>query len=192
MAQAFDRALETLSPAQRWRVWMGRIEAAVFSSATPLSTQELGRLVGEGVSVDLVIADIQAELTERPYALVPVAGGWMMRTRAQFAQAIRAVADVGAQVLDLSEFEMTVLAAIAYHQPLTRAGLKEIFGKDISRDLVGRLGAQGLITTGPRSPRAGAPYTYVTTPEFLTAFDLGTLRDLPDMDLLDETGLPQR
>lgn len=192
MAQAFDRALETLSPAQRWRVWMGRIEAAVFSSATPLSTQELGRLVGEGVSVDLVIADIQAELTERPYALVPVAGGWMMRTRAQFAQAIRAVADVGAQVLDLSEFEMTVLAAIAYHQPLTRAGLKDIFGKDISRDLVGRLGAQGLITTGPRSPRAGAPYTYVTTPEFLTAFDLGTLRDLPDMDLLDETGLPQR
>lgn len=192
MAQAFDRALETLSPAQRWRVWMGRIEAAVFSSATPLSTQELGRLVGEGVSVDLVIADIQAELTERPYALVPVADGWMMRTRAQFAQAIRVVADVGAQVLDLSEFEMTVLAAIAYHQPLTRAGLKDIFGKDISRDLVGRLGAQGLITTGPRSPRAGAPYTYVTTPAFLTAFDLGTLRDLPDMDLLDETGLPQR
>lgn len=192
MAQAFDRALETLSPAQRWRVWMGRIEAAVFASATPLSAQELGRLVGEGVSVDLVIADIQAELTERPYALVPVAGGWMMRTRAQFAEAIRAVADVGAQVLDLSEFEMTVLAAIAYHQPLTRAGLKDIFGKDISRDLVGRLGAQGLITTGPRSPRAGAPYTYVTTPEFLTAFDLGTLRDLPDMDLLDETGLPQR
>lgn len=192
MAQAFDRALETLSPAQRWRVWMGRIEAAVFASATPLRAQELGRLVGEGVSVDLLIADIQAELTERPYALVPVAGGWMMRTRAQFAEAIRAVADVDAQVLDLSEFEMTVLAAIAYHQPLTRAGLKEIFGKDISRDLVGRLGAQGLITTGPRSPRAGAPYTYVTTPAFLTAFDLGTLRDLPDMDLLDETGLAQR
>jgi segregation and condensation protein B len=43
--------------------------------------------------------------------------------------------------------------------------------------------------TGPRSPRAGAPYTYVTTPEFLVAFDLQSLRDLPDMGQLQDAGL---
>lgn len=31
--------------------------------------------------------------------------------------------------------------------------LRDIFGKDISRDLIGRLHARGLIATGPRSPR---------------------------------------
>jgi len=104
-------------------------------------------------------------------------------------QAIRVAADVNEQLMDLNKFEIAVLAAIAYHQPLTRGGLKDIFGKDISRDLIGRLRLRELITTGPRSPRAGAPYTYVTTPQFLVAFDLQSLRDLPDMEQLQDAGL---
>ena len=84
---------------------------------------------------------------------------------------------------------VAVLAAIAYHQPVTRDGLKDIFGKDISRDLIGRLHAQDLIGTGPRSPRRGAPYTYVTTERFLTAFDLESLHDLPAREQLQDAGL---
>ena len=84
---------------------------------------------------------------------------------------------------------MAVLCAIAYHQPIDRAGLADIFGKEVSRDLLARLRARDLIATGPRSPRAGAPYTYVTTQTFLVAFDLPTLRDLPDRELLEDAGL---
>ncbi len=168
---------------------MGRIEAVIFASATPVPRIDLARIVGQAASVDLLIEDIQAELTERPYELALVADGWMFRSRTQFADAIRAAADVGEQLLDLNEFEIAVLAAIAYHQPLTRDGLKDIFGKDISRDLIARLRAQDMITTGPRSPRAGAPYTYVTTQKFLVAFDLQSLRDLPDREGLEDAGL---
>ena len=82
-----------------------------------------------------------------------------------------------------------VLAAIAYHQPITRDGLKDIFGKEISRDLIGRLHARNLIGTGPRSPRRGAPYTFVTTEQFLVAFGLESLRDLPDREQLVDAGL---
>ena len=89
--------------------------------------------------------------------------------------AILVAADVGGQDLDLREFDIAVLAAIAYHQPITRDGLKDIFGKEISRDLTGRLHARGLIATGPRSPRRGAPYTFVTTEQFLVAFWVGNL-----------------
>nr|WP_315901071.1 SMC-Scp complex subunit ScpB [Leisingera daeponensis] len=96
---------------------------------------------------------------------------------ARLHPAIRAAADAGGQGLDLSEFDVAVLAAIAYHQPVTRDGLKEIFGKEISRDLTGRLHARGLIATGPRSPRRGAPYTFVTTGQFLAAFGLESLSD---------------
>ena len=152
-----DTELEDLPPELRWREWMGRIEAVIFASASPVSRVDLARIVGQGASVDLLIEDIQAELVSRPYELVAVADGWLMRTRVRFADAIRTAADVSEQLVDLNEFEVAVLASIAYHQPLTRDGLKDIFGKDISRDLVARLRAQELITTGPRSPRAGHP-----------------------------------
>jgi len=81
------------------------------------------------------------------------------------------------------------VAAVAYHQPITRDGLKDIFGKEISRDLIGRLHARGLIGTGPRSPQRGAPYTFVTTDAFLIAFDLETLHDLPDREQMEDAGL---
>ena len=67
--------------------------------------------------------------------------------------------------------------------------LKDIFGKEISRDLIGRLHARGLIGTGPRSPRRGAPYTYVTAEQFLVAFDLESLQDLPDREQLEDAGM---
>jgi len=168
---------------------MGRIEAVIFASASPVGREDLARVVGQGVSVDLLVEDIRAELSSRPYDLVAGAGGWMFRTRQPFAGAIKEAANVGDQILDLSEHEVAVLAAIAYHQPLTRDGLKDIFGKDISRDLIGRLRAQDLIATGPRSPRAGAPYTYVTTQKFLLVFGMQSLRDLPDREGLQDAGL---
>lgn len=184
-----DTELDNLPPELRWREWMGRIEAVIFASASPVSRGDLARVVGQGAAVDLLIEDIQTDLNDRPYELVAVADGWLMRTRTRFADAIHAAADVGDQHLDLDEFEVAVLASIAYHQPLTRDGLKDIFGKDISRDLIGRLRAQELIATGPRSPRAGAPYTYVTTQKFLMAFGMESLRDLPDRGELEDAGL---
>lgn len=97
----------------------------------------------------------------------------------------------GGSAIGLNEFDVAVLAAVAYNQPVTRDGLKDIFGKDISRDLIGRLHARNLIATGPRNPRRGAPYTFVTTEQFLTAFDLQSLRDLPDREQLEDLGLSE-
>jgi chromosome segregation and condensation protein ScpB len=78
---------------------------------------------------------------------------------------------------------------IAYFQPITRGELSSFFGKEVSRDLIGALRAQELITSGPRSPQPGAPYTYVTTKNFLSQFGLDTLRQLPDFEALEDAGL---
>ncbi|MEP3329560.1 SMC-Scp complex subunit ScpB [Sedimentitalea sp.] len=183
--EQFDRELEDLPAELRWREWMGRIEAVLFASASPVDRDSLARVIGQGASVELVIEDIRAELGNRPYELVQAAGGWMFRTRGQFADAVKAAADLGNGAMEFSEMEMAVLCAIAYHQPIDRSGLAEIFGKEISRDLLSRLRLRDLITTGPRSPRPGAPHTFVTTNGFLTTFDLQSLRDLPDLGLED-------
>ncbi|GGB26893.1 SMC-Scp complex subunit ScpB [Allosediminivita pacifica] len=185
-----DCELPDLPPELRWREWMRRIEAVLFASASPVPRDDLARVVGHGASVDLLVEDLAADLEGRAFEVTQVAGGWIFRTRAIYAPAIRAAADVGNKLLDLSEFDVAVLAAIAYHQPITRDGLKDIFGKEISRDLIGRLHARDLIGTGPRSPRRGAPYTFVTTEQFLVAFGLESLRDLPDQEQLEDAGAP--
>ena len=148
-------------------------------------------VVGQAASVDLLIEDLAADLEGRSFEVAKVSGGWMFRTRTAYAPAVRAAADVKNQLSDLNEFDVALLAAIAYHQPVTRDGLKDIFGKDISRDLIGRLHARELISTGPRSPRRGAPYTFVTTEQFLVTFDLESPRDLPDQEQLADAGLSE-
>jgi segregation and condensation protein B len=185
----FDRELADLPPELRWREWLRRVEAVLFASAAPVGREDLARVVGQGVSVDRLVADLEADLEGRPYEVARVAGGWTLRTRAAYGPAIRAAADVAGQALALTEFDLAVLAAIAFHQPISREGLKEIFGTEISRDLIGRLAERDLIGTGPREPRRGAPYTVVTTDRFLAAFGMESLRDLPDSEHLEDSGL---
>ena len=79
--------------------------------------------------------------------------------------------------------------AIAYFQPVTRGEISEMFGREISRDLIASLRGAGLIAAGPRSPQLGAPYAYVTTPGFLSQFGFESLRDLPDIEKLQDAGL---
>lgn len=187
--RTLDRELSDAPQEERWREWLRRIEAVLFASATPVPREDLSRVVGQGVSVELLIEDLSADLEGRSFEIARIADGWILRTRAIYAAAIREAANVSHQLLDLNEFDVAVLAAVAYHQPVTRDGLKDIFGKEISRDLIGRLHDRGLIGTGPRAPRRGAPHTFVTTDQFLVAFDLETLQDLPDRERLEDAGL---
>jgi segregation and condensation protein B len=161
-----DTELADLPSELRWREWMGRVEAVIFAAPEPVSREILARVVGPDCNLDLIIDDIRAELRGRPYELVSVAGGWQHRTKKGFAGAIR-----------------------AYFQPITRAELSAFFGKEVSRDVIGHLRALGFITAGPRSPTPGAPYTFVTTKAFLSHYGFDTLRDLPDMEMLEDAGL---
>ncbi len=179
---AFDRELEELPTDLRWREWMGRIEAAIFASASPVLREDLVGLVGKCASIDLLIEDIQTDLKARPYELVPIASGWVFRTKARFADAIKAAVDLGEPRTEFNEMEMAVLCAVAYHQPIDRKGLADIFGKEVSRDLISRLRYLNVISNGPTAPRPGAPQTFVTTHEFLAMFDLQSLRDLPELN----------
>jgi chromosome segregation and condensation protein ScpB len=81
---------------------------------------------------------------------------------------------------------------VGYFQPVTRGELSKIFGKEVSRDTIGALRGAGFISSGPRSPTPGAPYTYVTTQHFFSAFSMATLRDLPNIKALEDAGLLSR
>lgn len=178
-----DRELDELPTELRWREWMNRIEAVIFASSSPVERDSLKLVVGRAANIDLLIEDIQNDLKGKPYEIAAVGGAWHFRSRPQYAAAIRAAAEVGDKQHNFSEEEMAVLCAVAYHQPIDRAGLADIFGKEISRDLLARLRYKKLIGNGPKSPRPGAPHTFVTTTEFLATFGMVSLRDLPELQL---------
>jgi chromosome segregation and condensation protein ScpB len=70
---------------------------------------------------------------------------------------------------------------------VTRGELSETFGREISRDLIAALRAEGLIAAGARCPTLGAPYAYVTTE---IEFGFESLRDLPDLEALKDAPAP--
>jgi segregation and condensation protein B len=183
-----DRELDDLPAPARWREWMGRVEAAIFAAAEPVKRETLARVVGRACNLELIIADIRDELRGRPYEIVSVAGGWSFRTKLGFGEAIRTA--LGAtQKTDLSKSNALVLMAIGYFQPITRGELSQFLGREVSRDAIAALRGEGFIAPGPRSPTPGAPYAYVTTPGFLSHFGFESLRDLPDIDKLEDAGL---
>lgn len=184
-AGLLDTALDALPPELRWREWMARVEAVIFAAPEPVTRELLARIVGPDCSIDLLIDDIRAELEGRPYEIVAVAGGWQFRTRLRHGEVLQAAFGASSSGAHITEAEMLVLASIAYHQPVTRAGLADIVGREVSRDVIARLRELGFVGSGPRAPQAGAPYTYVTTGRFLEHFGLDTLRDLPDLEALE-------
>ena len=187
--EEFDRELADLPAPLRRREYMMRIEAVIFAAAKPVPREILAAVVGADCSLDELIADIQDELRARPYELATIAGGYQFRTRRGYGEIIRAAGMVAATPIALSPFEGLVLTAIAYFQPVTRMGIADILGKPVSRDAIAALRSVGLVAAGPRSPQPGAPYTYVTTAAFLELSGLGSLREMPDLDRLEDAGL---
>ena len=171
-----------------------RVEAVIFASRDPVPREVLARVVGSNCNLDDLISYIRDELRARPYELVFLAGGYQLRTKRRFAPAIRAACGGDLRVAgapELTPTEMLAVTAIAYLQPATRAEVSRLAGKEVRRDVIGALKRHGLIDGALRAPEPGAPFAYVTTKKFLEVFGLVTLRELPDVERLeDETSRP--
>lgn len=84
-------------------------------------------------------------------------------------------------VYKLTPAALEVLAIVAYHQPVTRAEIDELRGV-FSSNVLRRLVSLDLITEDGRSDLPGRPYLYITTKAFLDYFNLGDIKDLPNIE----------
>ncbi len=185
----FDRELADMPPELRWRDWKARIEAVLFAAAKPVTRDVLARVIGRDCALELLLDDLMEDLRGRPIQLVRAGESFALHTRPAFGPAVRVAFDIPADAKELTKLEAGVLMAIAMFQPVTRGDISEMFGREISRDLIVALREEGLIAAGPRSPKVGEPYAYVTTEKVLFEFGLESLRDLPDLDKLEDAGL---
>ena len=172
----------------------GIVEALLFVSGEPLTTERLV-LVLQGVSraeVHEAVRALQEDYAAdgRGLQIVEVAGGYQIATRAECAAWIKRLekAKTGAK---LSRSAMETLAIIAYKQPLVRAEIEQIRGVDtagVLRTLLDRR----LIRIIGRKDIPGRPIMYGSTKQFLQAFGLKDLADLPALRDLKDLGEPNQ
>ena len=79
---------------------------------------------------------------------------------------------------NLSQAAMETLAIIAYKQPITRVEIEEIRGVNCEM-MLKKLQNRGLIEAKDRLDAIGKPLLYKVTDEFLDAFELETIDELP-------------
>ncbi|MGH7660917.1 MAG: SMC-Scp complex subunit ScpB [Vulcanimicrobiaceae bacterium] len=162
------------------------IEALLFVASEALSIKKLAQLCGaEEIAVTKAVAEIEAEYSERGILVRKIAGGYRFAT----APASREV--VEAYLLPpkttLSPAALESLAIVAYNEhlegmPTTKAEIEAIRG--VSADsVVQTLLERGFISESGRKEVPGRPILYKTTPEFLEAFGLLSLDDLPKVDI---------
>lgn len=87
---------------------------------------------------------------------------------------------------NLSQAALETLAIIAYKQPITRVEIEEIRG--VSCDMmIRKLLARSFIKECGRSDAPGKPFLYEVTKEFMDAFKLKTLDELPELPMIQQS-----
>ena len=85
----------------------------------------------------------------------------------------------------LTQSALEVLAIIAYKQPVTKGEIEAVRGIRCDRVLEG-LKKKELITEVGRSSGIGRPILYGTTDEFLRKFNFTSIKELPDIEDIEE------
>lgn len=111
-----------------------------------------------------------------------IAGGWQLASRPEFAPWIRKLFK-DRLTYRLSSSAMETLSIIAYKQPITRSEIEEIRGVEVTA-VLDTLVEHKLVRIAGRKETVGRPLLYATTPDFLRAFGLKRLEDLPSVESL--------
>ncbi|MBI2433627.1 MAG: SMC-Scp complex subunit ScpB [Candidatus Hydrogenedentes bacterium] len=163
--------------------------ALLFASDRPMSAQRLAEALGD-VDPD-VVATLLTELREEldaqeqlPFSLREIAGGYQLLTKPRFAPYIRRMYQMK-KSKRLSKALLETLAIIAYKQPVTRAEVEAVRGVSVSHAFEQLLERRFIKVSGV-ADLPGRPKQYRTTDEFLVQFGLGSLKELPSLDHLQD------
>jgi segregation and condensation protein B len=173
-----------------------QLEAIIYAAETPITLEQMLRLVKESVVADgatdesEVKSRVRAALEElvadyggpdHGIEIRQVAGGYRMSTKPEQHEMVRSFAKSLKPPVRLSLPALETLAVIAYKQPATAPEINEIRGVD-SGGVIATLLDRKLITTAGRKQVIGRPILYKTTKEFLMRFGLKDVNELPSME----------
>jgi segregation and condensation protein B len=169
------------------------LEALLFITEQPISLKTLETLFDPPVPRDELLAllkSLSEDYDARGSALEvrEIAGGWQFSTRTEFAPWVRKLFK-DRLTYRLSSSAMETLSIVAYKQPITRSEIEEIRGVEVTA-VLDTLVERKLIRIAGRKETVGRPLLYATTPDFLRAFGLKRLEDLPSIESLIPPATP--
>lgn len=166
------------------------LHALLFCSDRPMSASRLAEALGD-VDPEVVVnllreLEEEIDLQNLPYRLREIAGGYQLATRPEFAPYVRRLLQIK-KSNRLSRAVLETLAIIAYKQPVTRAEVEAVRGVSVSHAFETLL-EKRLIKVAGVAEVPGRPKLYRTTDEFLVHFGIKSLKELPTIEELRETG----
>lgn len=161
----------------------GALEAMLLVSSDPVAATDLSKILGVTPGeVASALAELSSEYADanRGFQLREVAGGWRLYTHPAHHELVEAYV-LSWDTRRLSQAALETLAVIAYHQPVTREGVRAVRGVN-SDGVISSLVDKGLVRELGRDANHGQAILYGTTQAFLERFGLRSLRDLPDLE----------
>jgi len=163
------------------------VEALVLASPEPLSAARLAQIVPDctpAAAKDLV-NELNTEFqdSDRAFEIWEVAGGYQVRTRAEFSGYLQQLQKQ--RPLRLSRAALETLSIVSYKQPATRSEIEQVRGVDAGAVLKSLMERDLVKIVGQREV-PGRPMLYGTTRRFLEVFGLPSLKQLPTLREVDE------
>ncbi|HEX2116359.1 MAG TPA: SMC-Scp complex subunit ScpB [Alphaproteobacteria bacterium] len=186
VADQAEPSAEEISRAQAHALALRTLEAVLFAASEPMEIKALAKRLPVGSDVEELADELMAHYANRGIHLVRTGTKLSFRTAPDLVGALQIETVVPRK---LSRAAIETLAIIAYHQPVTRAEIEEIRGVALSRGTLDTLMESGWIQPRGHRETPGHPATWVTTPEFLSHFGLGSTKDLPGLEELKAAGL---
>lgn len=165
------------------------IEGILFASGEPVQIDRICLALDmDRSTVEQVLHRLsdQYAFDRRGIRLLQLEDSWQMCSAPDYADIIRRAFEIR-KPAKLSQPALEVLTIIAYYQPTTRAYVDQVRGVDSSYT-VGLLLERKLIEECGRLQVPGRPHLYRTTKNFLRAFHLNSLEDLPELPGLAADG----
>ncbi len=160
------------------------LEAILSAAEEPLSVARILKLFPkegrpEKETIQSVLDSLVQSYNGRGVELAKVAQGYRLQTRAQYSTWIEKLYET--KPPRLSRALMETLSIIAYRQPVSRGDIQEIRGVSVSSDIMQRLIEREWVKKIGEREVPGRPSIYGTTSEFLSYFNLQSLKDLPEL-----------
>ena len=165
------------------------VEGILFASGEPVGVDRIAlALELDRETVEQVLRGLEDYYAyeRRGIRLLRMDDSWQLCSAPEYGDVIRKAFEIRKSA-KLSPSALEVLTIVAYFQPTTRTYVDQVRGVDSSYTM-GMLLDRHLIEECGHLQVPGRPRLYRTTKNFLRAFHLGSLEELPEMPGLDSDG----
>lgn len=179
---SFEQNNNDLSLADIHHEVLLQLEAIIFASEAPVSIARLKEAFNNQYNkqqLRQLLQQLALLQHGRSIELIETAQGFRFQVRSKYRSIIAQIWPERPTKLSPSLLE--TLAVIAYHQPVTRADIEQIRGVSNNSQILRTLFDWNWIKEAGFRDLPGRPALLITTPQFLNAFGLASLGQLPPL-----------